>query len=123
MDIVQNIKDLIVDATQSLGLEVSEINLEHPTELSHGDFATNVAMQLAKTAGKNPRALAEEIVAEIYKQLPGHVSKVEVAGPGFINFHLSPQYFASVLEGISASPEDFGKKRKPKGSENSCRAF
>ena len=66
---------------------VDSIPLEHPAELQNGDYSSNVALALAKAAGKNPKALAEEIVAK-FKPNP-LIEKIEVAGPGFINFHLS----------------------------------
>ena len=63
-------------------------NVERTRDPSHGDFATNVALQLAKPARRNPRQLAQAIV----DALPASdmIAKVELAGPGFINFHLSP---------------------------------
>jgi len=71
------------------------IEIERTREAAHGDFATNIALKLAKPAKKNPRQLAQAIVAA----LPGNalIAKIEIAGPGFINFHLSPQSYAHEL--------------------------
>ena len=68
--------------------DLSRIVVEPPREASHGDLATNAAMALAKDAGLKPRDLAERIAAELRK-LP-EVTKVEIAGPGFINLTLDP---------------------------------
>jgi len=72
------------------------IQLDRPRDKSHGDFATNLALLLAKPAGMNPRMLAEAIIAAIpANQL---LAKTEVAGPGFINFSLSQQQLLQQLE-------------------------
>src|SRR3989338_7328307 len=75
--------------------KVGKINLEHPEDFSHGDYSCNIAMILAKQVSQNPRELAEKIVAGILERKPDEVLKVEVAGPGFINFYLSPDFFVS----------------------------
>jgi arginyl-tRNA synthetase len=74
----------LAEAAADLALETT---VERTRDASHGDFATNVAMRLAKPAGMPPRALAEKIVAAF--PASEHVDKVDVAGPGFINIHLS----------------------------------
>lgn len=90
----------IKNALATLGIQADAVTLEHPAELSHGDYSTNVSLAYAKQAGKNPRAFAEEIVAELSTQLPSGVEKIEVAGPGFINFHLSAAFFADAVRAI-----------------------
>lgn len=72
---------------EKMGVHGARVSIEHPAELAHGDYATSSALQYAKQLGKNPRALAEEIVAAL-GTIDG-VSKIEIAGPGFINFHVS----------------------------------
>src|SRR5690606_9755227 len=62
--------------------------IERPKTREHGDFATNAAMLLAKAARTNPRALAQALVAAL--PASEDVARVEIAGPGFINFHLAP---------------------------------
>ena len=96
---------------------VSKINLEHPEELSHGDYSCNIAMVLAKQVAQNPRELAEKIVAEINERKPKEISKVEVAGPGFINFYLSPEFFVSESKEILSKKEKFGKGEIGKGKK------
>lgn len=101
------IKNLVNTAVLELGLAPVDFAVEHPGIMAHGDYATNVAMILAKQAGTNPKVLAEQI-AEALRSLPfdkgedgrGYVSEISVAGAGFINFKLTPQYFNSVLQNI-----------------------
>jgi arginyl-tRNA synthetase len=71
------------------------IEIERTREAAHGDFATNIALKLAKPAKKNPRQLAQAILAA----LPTNalIAKVEIAGPGFINFHLASAAYAQEL--------------------------
>ena len=70
-----------------MGAPGTEVRLERPREESHGDLATNLALQLAKPLRRKPRDLAQEIVDRL-GLLNGLVDKVEIAGPGFINFTL-----------------------------------
>ncbi len=99
MNIESELKRLISEALAALGFSADPA-LEHPEVFAHGDYSTNVALALAKEAGKNPRELAEAIRSA----LPTHefVTSTDVAGPGFINFRLSPAYFANVIRGIDA---------------------
>lgn len=99
MHIESELKKIISEALTTLVLS-ADVHLEHPEFFTHGDYSTNVALALAKDAGKNPRELAEAIRAA----LPAHefVMSTEVAGPGFINFRLAPTYFANVIRSIDA---------------------
>ena len=82
--IVQALTDLVEagDLTLPDGVP-SSVTVERPRQKGHGDYATNVAMQLAKKAGTNPRALGELLAARL-REDPG-VREIEVAGPGFLN--------------------------------------
>jgi arginyl-tRNA synthetase len=82
---------------------------------AHGDYATNVALTLAKQLGKKPRDVAEAIVAAL-ELPPGYVSKIEVAGPGFINFFLADVQLASVLETVLVAGHSYGKGNKGRGT-------
>lgn len=95
-------------ALESLGLPVVDFAVEHPAELTHGDYACNVAMVLAKQAGKAPRVLAEEIKDALYGQVE-MVEKIEIAGPGFLNFYLSRGFFTNSLEEVAKVGEEWGK--------------
>jgi arginyl-tRNA synthetase len=113
MSIAQKLKTIIEKALENLGASGIHFTLEHPTDLSHGDFACNAAMVGAKQLGKNPRALAEEIVANI--ESSGLIEKIEIAGPGFINITLSKNFFVQEIENIHR--EDFGKTSVHQGQK------
>ena len=85
----------------------AEIVVERPKNLDHGDWATNVAMQVGKKAGLNPRAVAE-ILQPILKELPG-VEGVEIAGPGFINIRLDAASQGELARDIIAKGNSFGR--------------
>jgi len=76
-------------------------NVEHTKDKSHGDLATNLAMTLAKPAGINPRQLAEKIKALLPQN--GAIKKVEIVGPGFINFFLDENWLAQQVQAALAS--------------------
>ncbi|MEF8729443.1 MAG: arginine--tRNA ligase [Accumulibacter sp.] len=85
----------------------SEIHIERPKQASHGDFSCNLALQLARSLKRNPRQLAELLVSELpYSSL---LDRTEVAGAGFINFHLAPAARRQVLRGILQQGENFGR--------------
>ncbi len=90
------IRAAIEEALTGLGLSEVDFAVEHPADLSHGDYATNVAMVAAKMAGKAPRQFAEQIVAALEGQIE-YVDRIEIAGPGFINFHLNRDFFAQEI--------------------------
>ncbi|GMQ97470.1 MAG: arginine--tRNA ligase [Gammaproteobacteria bacterium] len=83
-----------------------EIRVDHTREKSHGDLASNVALMLARQAKINPRQLAEKIITALPKT--EHVAKVEVAGPGFINFHLREGARQAVVRTVLEQGNRFG---------------
>ena len=93
----------------------TEIVVERPKNLDHGDWATNIAMQLGKKAGLNPRAAAE-ILQPILEQLPG-VEAIEIAGPGFINIRLSAASQGELARDIVANGNSFGRGTKLAGKK------
>jgi len=96
------------------GLDASRVVVEPPRDPSHGDLATNAAMVLAREARMNPRALAELLVSDL--QDDPRVTKVEVAGPGFINLKLAPQVLHEVLRAAVVDPEGFGRSGQGAGT-------
>ncbi len=90
------LKTAISDALETLGLPVVDFTVEHPSDLSHGDYACNVAMVVAKEAGKSPREVAELILTTIADQIE-YVEKIEIAGPGFLNFYLVRDFFTQEI--------------------------
>ncbi len=111
MNIEAKIKNLIKDAVKVLNISPDEIVLEHPADLSMGDYSTNIAMAYAKEFKMSPKRLAEKITEELNKGLPKEISKIEIAGPGFINFYLSREFFAGNVE-IIGKNEKFGENRE-----------
>jgi arginyl-tRNA synthetase len=106
------IKQQINNALKNLGIEAGNIVLEHPADLKNGDYSTNIALACAKKVGKNPRELAEQIVAEIYStQGQKEITKVEVAGAGFINFYLSREFFTNSVKEILNNKESWGQNK------------
>ncbi len=115
VEIQKVIINLLQYALTDAGVEMGSVDivLEHPADMAHGDYSSNIAMQLAKAVGKNPRELADEIVAKIPESK--YVDKVEVAGPGFINLFLSNEFFESGVAEIIEKKDDFGKIEYLKG--------
>ncbi len=93
-------RDRLVEAVQSalvsLGLE-GAVPMQRPNRAEHGDWASPVALGLAKRAGRRPRDLAEDLAAAIRKDPPPHLEAVEVAGPGFLNFTLNASWLHEEL--------------------------
>ena len=90
--------------------------VEIPGDVSHGDFAANVAMVSARAFHMAPRKIAEAITAEL--DLTGTpFSRFEVAGPGFINLFLKPDYFAQVVEAVLNEGENYGRTDLGKGEK------
>jgi arginyl-tRNA synthetase len=107
------IRDLMqqaVDALQQSGAlmldTAAEIQIENTRDPTHGDFACNLAMMLAKRVGKKPRDLAAELVEALPKV--DWVDAVEIAGPGFLNFRLADQAWQGVVADVFAAGEAFG---------------
>ena len=111
--IEQNIIDAICEALSGIDLSSASVSLEYPADVSNGDYASNVAMVLAKQAGKNPRELAERVVQHL-PSIEG-VVRVDVAGPGFINFTLSPDFFVQKIKEIIVQGDTWGEGSTLKG--------
>jgi arginyl-tRNA synthetase len=110
------IKAIVVAAIESgelAGTAPETIVLERPKNRDHGDYATSIALQLAKAAGKNPRDVANLLQAAI-SNLPG-VTSVDIAGPGFINITLDRANQAELVRTILTSGEKYGSGDSLKG--------
>jgi arginyl-tRNA synthetase len=90
-----------------------EINLERTRDRKHGDFASNLAMVLCKAAGSKPRDLAAKLVSALPES--EQVSKVEIAGPGFINFFLSPAAYHATITQILEQGDHYGRSDLGRG--------
>ncbi|MDE1984445.1 MAG: arginine--tRNA ligase, partial [Gammaproteobacteria bacterium] len=116
----QPLEDLLRSTLKNLAGELfpatalpSGALLERSRDPAHGDFASHVALTLAKSAGKNPRALAQTIVAALPQS--ALVAKVEIAGPGFINFFLSASAYHAELQRILQSGANYGRNHLGEG--------
>lgn len=96
------IRNAITDALTKLDISASSFTVEHPADLSHGDYASNVALVVAKQVGKNPRALAEELV-QLLEDFD-----TSIAGPGFINFSIPRDFLADKVSQSVAEGDQWG---------------
>ena len=118
----KKLEELILQAIESLKAEgvldietIPQITIDRTRDASHGDFASNLALLLAKPAKSNPRELAARIIAA----LPAHdaVTKVELAGPGFINFFINPNTQYQVVSQIYAQGLEYGLSKVGAGKK------
>ena len=106
---------MIKKAVGELGVKEGEIptfTLEHPDLMNHGDYATNIALALSKQLKKSPVEIAKQIVEKLNQNKIKEVEKVEMAGPGFINFYLTSEYFTNGVRGILNQGKNYGRKSK-----------
>lgn len=117
-----NLKQAIqkaVDNAFSLIIELDEIVIEIPKDTSHGDYATNTAMRLSKRVGKNPRDIAQEIIAQFNKE-EADVESLAIAGPGFLNFTMKKDSLANVIKEVFEKDEKFGHNQSGNGIKINC---
>ena len=96
--------------------KLPEYTVERPREAAHGDYATNVAMLLAKPCRKAPRDIAK-IIAEYIDFSDSPIEKMEIAGPGFINFRMKEDWLNQAACEMLAEGEDFGRSRLGEGQK------
>src|SRR5690606_18853335 len=106
----QAIKQAIAEAVEKAGLTADpvEVHLESPKDKANGDYATNIAMQLTRTARKAPKVIAEAIVANVDKD-SANIEKIEIAGPGFINITIKKDYLLDVVKTVLDQKENYGR--------------
>lgn len=102
------LKNALIEAGQKINLPLTkeDIVIEHSKDPSHGDYASNIAMRLARIAKKKPIDLAKDIVGALDNSA---INKVEIAGPGFINFFMNKESLESVVSLILKQGKDYGK--------------
>jgi arginyl-tRNA synthetase len=112
----ETIREILSEAVNDLAAEgfvgavqPAGISVERTKRAEHGDFASNVALTLAKPAGKQPRAVAEAIIAKLPRGGASPLADATVAGPGFINLRLSPAFWQAALGKILAAGADWGR--------------
>ena len=102
------IYEAVTEALAGLGLSDIDFTIDHPADLDHGDYACNVALVAAKVAGLAPRVLAEQLLEKINGEIE-YISKIEIAGPGFLNFYLHRDFLAKETVRVLAAGEHWGK--------------
>lgn len=121
MEVTNNLRNLLNDSVKSayhngelIKDSVSDFLIEIPADRNHGDFATNIAMVSAKMFRLSPRKIAEIIVSNL--NLDNTMfKKVEIAGPGFINFFLGESFYSSILRDIEKLGNNYGRSNYGKG--------
>ena len=111
MDIVESLKLNIQQAFVSYGHEVSlnDIIIERSKDETHGDYATNAAMKLSRLFAKNPREVASLIIEKLDQS---SIEKIEIAGPGFINFFMKHDSLQPIVKKIIEAKDSFGKAER-----------
>lgn len=104
----EEIKAAVLKAGLASAEQIPEVMLEMPKEKAHGDYSTNMAMQLARIAKKAPRTIAEELVAHFDKS-KASIESMNIAGPGFINFYMNNQYLTNLIPSILTAGEQYGQ--------------
>ena len=116
----EELKQLLERAVDDIARDVEQelpegfmVRLERPRQAGHGDWATNIAMQLAKPFGMRPRELADKLIDKV--PLGEIVEKAEVAGPGFINFTLASNWITEAIKSTIAQNENYGRVNSGEG--------
>lgn len=117
--LTQTVNQLLKNETQTTA---AEIQIEVPAESIHGDYASSIALKLSKQLGKNPREIAEEIQKLLTDPTTGspkldYIQKIEIAGPGFLNFYLSQSHLEKQLDQILKLRSNFGRLTIGKGQK------
>lgn len=116
MNIAEQMKDVLKEEIKSAVLkaglaeesQIPNVVLETPKDKTHGDYSTNMAMQLARIAKKAPRQIAEELVSHFDKG-KASIEKLDIAGPGFINFYMNNQYLTKLIPSVLEAGEAYGE--------------
>lgn len=119
MNIINQVKETLIEEIKASIIKselvetVPEIKIETPKDPANGDYSSNIAMVLTKLARKNPREIANQIVENLDTN-KANVKKVEIAGPGFINFYLDQQYLTEIIKTALTKGETFGQTEERK---------
>ncbi len=112
----QEIINAVLKAELATQEEMPNVILETPKDKTHGDYSTNMAMQLARVAKKAPRMIADAIIENFSKENVS-IDKIEIAGPGFINFYLNNSYMTDLIPTILEAGEQYGESKVGKGEK------
>jgi len=108
--IISSALDQILDDSSAI-----DIHIERPKTLEHGDYSTNIALQLTKILKKNPREIAQLIIEKV--GLDPSIDRLEIAGPGFINFYLSAAGKSSIIKNIFTQSNNYGHNEAGKNQK------
>jgi arginyl-tRNA synthetase len=104
----EEIRAAVVKANLATEDQIPDVILEIPKEKAHGDYSTNMAMQLARVAKKAPRVIAEALI-ENFDRSKASIEKMEMAGPGFINFYMNNAYLTDLIPTVLDAGEQYGE--------------
>ncbi|EHD0842629.1 arginine--tRNA ligase [Staphylococcus pseudintermedius] len=119
MNIIDQVKQTLIQEIEksiqqaNIVESIPEIKIEIPKDTKNGDYATNIAMVLTKLAKRNPREIAQLIVDHLDTEA-AHVKKIDIAGPGFINFYLDSSYLNAVIDQALELDTQFGRVAESK---------
>lgn len=119
MNIINQVKETLIEEIKASIIKselvetVPEIKIETPKDPANGDYSSNIAMVLTKLARKNPREIANQIVENLDTN-KANVKKVDIAGPGFINFYLDQHYLTEIIKTALTKGETFGQTEERK---------
>lgn len=122
MNIIDQVKQTLIEEIEKsikkaeLAETVPAIKIEIPKDTQNGDYSTNIAMVLTKIAKRNPREIAQLIVENLDTEA-AHVQKVDIAGPGFINFYLDSSYLHVVIDDVLNKDTQYGRVETPKNEK------
>lgn len=115
MQAYSTVRSAIASFLQERGLEwPNKAVIEPSKDPGHGDFATNIAMMLAKPLGRAPRDVAQELSGHVLKTCP-EIIKADIAGPGFLNLTFSPAFWQAVVTDVEKQGMDYGSSDTGKG--------
>ena len=104
----QEIKAAVIKANLATEEQIPDVILEMPKDKANGDYSTNMAMQLTRIAKKAPKMIAEELVAH-FDNTKASIEKIEIAGPGFINFYMNNSYLTDLIPVVLESGDHYGE--------------
>ncbi|NMH73809.1 arginine--tRNA ligase [Bacillus sp. RO2] len=112
----EEIKASVLKAGLATEEQIPAVVLETPKDKANGDYSTNMAMQLARVAKKAPRMIAEEIVKN-FDQSKASIKKIDIAGPGFINFYMDNTYLTDLIPTILKAGSEYGRSNVGNGEK------
>ncbi|KIY22506.1 arginine--tRNA ligase [Mesobacillus subterraneus] len=112
----EEIKQAIIKANLAEEAQIPAVILETPKEKAHGDYSTNMAMQLTRIAKKAPRQIAEQLIENMDKS-KASIEKIEIAGPGFINFYMDNSYLIDLIPEILEAGDHYGESKVGNGQK------